>query len=180
MCIVPLIARGRVLGDLALATGDESGRRFGPETLDASRGRSPTASRSRWTTRCSTSTASTSRSRCRRSCCRASCPRCPGIDVAARYAAAGEGNDVGGDFYDLFASGDGWQVVIGDVVGKGPAAAAVTGLARHTIRAAAPYEASPSALLRVLNRARPQRGARPAAWPPCAACGWTRRTAGWG
>jgi serine phosphatase RsbU (regulator of sigma subunit) len=44
-------------------------------------------------------------------------------------------------------------VAIGDVVGKGPAAAAVTGLARHTLRAAAPYESSPAALLSGLNRA---------------------------
>ena len=77
----------------------------------------------------------------------------PGLDVAARYSAAGEGNQVGGDFYDVFASDTGWQVVIGDVVGKGPAAAAVTGLARHTMRAAAAYEGAPSQLLRVLNAA---------------------------
>lgn len=80
-------------------------------------------------------------------------PSIPWLDVAARYSAAGEGNEVGGDFYDLFASGDGWQVVIGDVVGKGPAAAAVTGLARHTMRAVAAYEGAPSQLLRVLNDA---------------------------
>lgn len=78
-------------------------------------------------------------------------PDVPGLDVAARYRAAGEGNAVGGDFYDLFASGDGWQVVIGDVVGTGPSAAAVTGLARSTLRAAAAYEGAPSQLLRLLN-----------------------------
>ena len=45
---------------------------------------------------------------------------------------------MGGDFYDVFESRDGgWAVVVGDVCGKGPEAAAVTGLARHTLRAGA-------------------------------------------
>ena len=60
-------------------------------------------------------------------------PDVPGIELAARYVAAGEGNEVGGDFYDLFRTGDGeWAVAIGDVCGKGAEAAAVTALARYT------------------------------------------------
>ena len=66
-------------------------------------------------------------------------------------------------------------MVIGDVVGKGPAAAAVTGLARHTLRAAAAYERSPRALLTQLNRAllaeEPGAG-----WRRSPACGSTRRS----
>ena len=58
-----------------------------------------------------------------------SVPRIPGMELAARYRAAGEGNEVGGDFYDAFESSDGaWILTIGDVCGKGPEAAAVTGL----------------------------------------------------
>ena len=65
-------------------------------------------------------------------------PDVPGIELAARYVAAGEGNEVGGDFYDCFRTGDGeWAVVIGDVCGKGAEAAAVTALARYTVRASA-------------------------------------------
>jgi sigma-B regulation protein RsbU (phosphoserine phosphatase) len=61
---------------------------------------------------------------------------------------------VGGDFYDLFEAGGGrWSVVVGDVCGKGPDAAAVTALARYTLRAAAMQQTSPSAGLRVLNEA---------------------------
>ena len=66
----------------------------------------------------------------------AALPTIPGIEVAVRYWPAGEANDVGGDFYDVFAldpPGQ-WAVVIGDVCGTGPAAAALTGLARHSIR----------------------------------------------
>ncbi len=81
-------------------------------------------------------------------------PDVPGFQVAARYHAAGEGNEVGGDFYDLFDTGDGgWAVVIGDVCGKGPEAAAVTGQARYTVRAAAMRQRRPSRILDTLNEA---------------------------
>ncbi len=60
---------------------------------------------------------------------------------------------VGGDFYDAFAvDGGRWVLAVGDVRGKGVNAAAVTGLARHTIRSIAMYEARPSTILSHLNR----------------------------
>jgi serine phosphatase RsbU (regulator of sigma subunit) len=80
-------------------------------------------------------------------------PTVPGLTVAARFRAAGETSDVGGDFYDLFPSGDAWMVVVGDVTGKGPAAAAITSLARYTMRTAAMYERSPAQVLARLNDA---------------------------
>lgn len=80
-------------------------------------------------------------------------PEIPGLDVAVRYWAAGEGNDVGGDFYDVFVIPEGWAVVIGDVCGNGPIAASLTALARHTIRAAASNGAEPHEVLRQLNHA---------------------------
>ena len=65
-------------------------------------------------------------------------PAIDGFDVAARYIPAGEGLDVGGDFYDALAMGDNrWLFVLGDVTGHGVRAAATTGLVRHTIRSAA-------------------------------------------
>jgi PAS domain S-box-containing protein len=80
--------------------------------------------------------------------------RVPGLDVAARYVAAGE-LDVGGDFYDLFQVDETgtWIAAIGDVSGKGAEAAAMTGLLRHTLRAVAPFDDSPSALIAQLNKA---------------------------
>lgn len=82
-----------------------------------------------------------------------SLPSIPGLELGARYAPAGEGVEVGGDFYDAFAvDGGRWLLVVGDVRGKGVDAAAVTGLARHTIRSIALYEARPSAILAHLNR----------------------------
>jgi serine phosphatase RsbU (regulator of sigma subunit) len=81
-------------------------------------------------------------------------PDIPGIELAARYLAAGEDNDVGGDFYDCFPTGPGeWAAVIGDVCGKGAEAAAVTALARHTIRASVVHDARPASVLRDLNSA---------------------------
>jgi PAS domain S-box-containing protein len=80
-------------------------------------------------------------------------PVIPHVDLAARYLPVGEGNEVGGDFYDVFDSGDGtWGAVVGDVCGKGPEAAAVMGLVRHTLRALARFQRRPSKLLRELNR----------------------------
>jgi serine phosphatase RsbU (regulator of sigma subunit) len=62
-------------------------------------------------------------------------PVIPGLDIAAGYQAAGEGNEVGGDFYDVFQVGpDRWRFAIGDVCGKGMEAASVTGLTRHALR----------------------------------------------
>ena len=81
-------------------------------------------------------------------------PDIAGIDVAVRYWATGEGTAVGGDFYDLFdVDAEHWAVVIGDVCGTGPAAAALTGLARHTIRASAWHGASHAEVLRNVNNA---------------------------
>lgn len=61
----------------------------------------------------------------------------PGAEVAARHRAGMAGTEVGGDFYDLFQVGGHWMAVLGDVCGKGPEAAALTALARHTVRATA-------------------------------------------
>jgi PAS domain S-box-containing protein len=81
-------------------------------------------------------------------------PDVPGVELAARYLAAGEGNEVGGDFYDCFPTGGGdWALVIGDVCGKGAEAATVTALARYTLRAAAQHTRRPRAVLRQLNDA---------------------------
>src|SRR5215218_10468084 len=78
----------------------------------------------------------------------------PGIEVGVEYLPVGEENEAGGDFYDLIrTSEDGWLAVIGDVCGKGATAAAVTALARYTIRAIAMREDEPSALLSALNEA---------------------------
>ena len=75
-------------------------------------------------------------------------PQPPGVLVAARYWPADTTSEIGGDFYDLFEIADGrWGVTIGDVCGKGIEAAALTGVTRHTIRAAARHLDSPADVL---------------------------------
>ncbi|QIQ06580.1 PP2C family protein-serine/threonine phosphatase [Streptomyces liangshanensis] len=75
----------------------------------------------------------------------------PGLDVSAYYRIA-SADLVGGDFYDLFGLTPGtWGLFLGDVCGKGAAAAAVTSLARYTLRAAAVYDPVPTAVLANLN-----------------------------
>jgi PAS domain S-box-containing protein len=81
-------------------------------------------------------------------------PAIPGALLAARYRAAGELNEVGGDFYDVFPRSEReWAMVVGDVSGKGAEAAALTALARYTLRVAAMDHDRPSAALRRLNAA---------------------------
>jgi serine phosphatase RsbU (regulator of sigma subunit) len=80
-------------------------------------------------------------------------PTIPGIDIAARYWPAGVSH-VGGDFYDVFAlGGRRWALLIGDVCGTGPDAAALTSIARHTVRAAARHDAPPVDVVAWLNEA---------------------------
>jgi PAS domain S-box-containing protein len=80
-------------------------------------------------------------------------PDLPGLELSALYRAAGLGNEVGGDFYDVFVAGDGRVLItMGDVQGKGPAAAAVTALVRHSLRAEAMHDSDPTRLLEGLNR----------------------------
>ena len=79
-------------------------------------------------------------------------PRIPGLDVAAAYRPAGDGGEVGGDFYDVFQIGeDDWAVVLGDVAGKGLGAAILTSLVRYSLRAIAVRVAEPGEVLRELN-----------------------------
>jgi anti-sigma regulatory factor (Ser/Thr protein kinase)/GAF domain-containing protein len=74
------------------------------------------------------------------------------VEFGARYHPAGEGNEVGGDFYDVFLVPDGgWAVAIGDVCGKGAEAAAITGLARNVVRLLVREGRTPSQALTRLN-----------------------------
>lgn len=78
----------------------------------------------------------------------------PGLDVAGVYRPAGDGSEVGGDFYDVFPTARGTHaIVLGDVSGKGASAAVVTALARHVIRGESIHEGSPARVLAVLHEA---------------------------
>jgi serine phosphatase RsbU (regulator of sigma subunit) len=80
-------------------------------------------------------------------------PQIPGFRLASLYRAAGEQNDVGGDFYDAFEVPGGWMVIVGDVAGRGAEAAALTSLSRYTFRTAGKLLGDPIAALGQLNAA---------------------------
>lgn len=152
MITVPLRAGDRVIGTLQLATTAASHRVFGPydvELAEELARRAAIAVEHARVHATRTHIATT----LQRSLLPPALPAVPGLEVAARFRAVGAGSEVGGDFYDLFPSRDGWTVLIGDVTGKGPEAAAITSLARYTMRTVAHYERDPRAMLERLNAA---------------------------
>jgi serine phosphatase RsbU (regulator of sigma subunit) len=81
-------------------------------------------------------------------------PELPGAELAAYYRPAGEGLDIGGDFYDVFPlPGGRWAFMIGDVCGRGAIAATITALVRNTARAVAPLLGDPVAVAGAINTA---------------------------
>ena len=141
--VVPMAARGRTLGALTFATGP-SGRRFDEHDVELAEELGRRCATAVDNARLYSERAYIART-LQESLLPAELPEIPGIEAAARFRPTGEGNEVGGDFYDLFETGSrGWTVVMGDVCGKGPDAAAVTALARYTLRAAAMRERLPS------------------------------------
>jgi serine phosphatase RsbU (regulator of sigma subunit) len=150
--IAPLRARARTFGTLTLANTGPS-RRFGEADVQlaeelARRAGTAIDNARLYTER--THIAHTLQARL----LPARLPDVPGAMLAARYRAAGELNEVGGDFYDVFPrSEEEWAMVVGDVSGKGPEAAAVTALARYTLRAGALDDDAPAKALRRLNSA---------------------------
>lgn len=149
---VPLLARAKTLGAITLISSNP-GRRYDEEDL---------ALAENLAYRCALAVDNARLHRERTSIARAfqrsllppHLPEIPGVEVGAEYLPLGEETEVGGDFYDLIdTSYDGWVCTIGDVRGKGPEAAAVTALARYTMRAVVLHRDKPSEILGVLNEA---------------------------
>jgi PAS domain S-box-containing protein len=85
-------------------------------------------------------------------------PAIPGWRTAGLYEPASGGGKVSGDFYDAFEVPGGWAVMIGDVGGRGVEAAALTAMARYTLRTAAAVVADPVVAFKELNTALLERG----------------------
>jgi PAS domain S-box-containing protein len=151
--VVPLVARGRGLGAVTFASA-ESGRLFGPPDLELAEDLARRAALAIDNAGLYEERSHIART-LQRSLLPSSLPEIPGVEVAALYQPATiTRTEVGGDFYDLFEIGpDAWGVAMGDVCGKGVEAAALTGLARHTVRAAALRRSGPRVVLDDLNEA---------------------------
>ena len=151
--VAPLRARGRTLGAITFVAA-ESKRMFTRDDVDLVEELARRAALSVDNSRLYTERTAIAHS-LQAELLPSSLPEIPGVQVAVRYRAAGELNEVGGDFYDVFERrrGEGWAFEIGDVSGKGAEAAAVTALARHTVRTASLQPASSRELLETLNDA---------------------------
>ncbi|GAA1944853.1 SpoIIE family protein phosphatase [Streptomyces durmitorensis] len=156
--VLPLVARNRVIGMLTL--GKPSDEHFRQEILELAEDLSRRAALALDNARLYSERMAISQS-LQRSLLPPGLPQIPGVEVEVIYRAAGEGNEVGGDFYDLFPIRDGaYGFAIGDVCGTGPEAAAVTGLARHALRLLAREGFGGPAVLERLNAAILDEGAR--------------------
>jgi serine phosphatase RsbU (regulator of sigma subunit) len=158
---VPLVARGRVIGALALGALPSGA---GPHQLSLLADLAPRVALAIDNARLYAERTATSRA-LQRSLLPPELPRLPGVDIGVAYDAAGSGNDVGGDFYDVFRLShepdDGrFAFAVGDVCGKGPEAAAVTGLARHALRLLARRGDDIATVLRHLHAAILDEGSR--------------------
>ncbi len=149
---VPIVCRGRALGSMTLVSTN-SRRRYTKEDLQRAEELASRAAFPIDNARLYEKSAIVART-LQNSLLPPDLPRIPGAELTARYIPAGEGLDVGGDFYDVFQTGRrSWGIVVGDVTGKGVEAAAITAFARHTLRTAAMTTDRPSEILNILNRA---------------------------
>ncbi|MFI8190272.1 SpoIIE family protein phosphatase [Streptomyces sp. NPDC085946] len=156
--VLPLVARNRVIGMLTL--GKPTDEHFRQEILELAEDLSRRAALALDNARLYSERTAISQS-LQRSLLPPELPSIEGVEVEVIYRAAGEGNEVGGDFYDLFPIRDNaYGFAIGDVCGTGPNAAAVTGLARHALRLLAREGLSGPAVLERLNSAILDEGAR--------------------
>lgn len=148
--IVPLVARGRTLGTLSLVWA-ESERTYGERELAMATDLAARAAVAVDNARLYRFRSHIART-LQRSLLPPVLPVIEGVELTARYRPAEEGADIGGDFYDIIQLGEReWGLVIGDVCGKGVEAAALTGLARHSIRATLRQGSDGQAAITVLN-----------------------------
>jgi sigma-B regulation protein RsbU (phosphoserine phosphatase) len=144
----PLVNEGRMIG--VIHVGSLRLRRFGPEDVDLLQTAANMVALA--VTARQTNVDRAAAAALQRSLIPAALPAVPGLELAARYLPAGEGG-VGGDWYDVFVlPGGEVGIVMGDVVGRGLAAAVVMGRLRSALRAYALEVLDPAAVLERLDR----------------------------
>jgi serine phosphatase RsbU (regulator of sigma subunit) len=146
---IPLIARGRVLGALSFLYPYPA-HRHDPEHTALMRDFANRAATALYNANMYVARTYLART-LQRSLLPDTLPVLEQLALASAYHPVGEGNEVGGDFYDVFTTPLGCWLAVGDVCGKGPEAAAVTALVRHSIRAFAFVRASPAQVLGAVN-----------------------------
>jgi putative methionine-R-sulfoxide reductase with GAF domain len=144
----PLVIEGRVIG--VIHVGSLSTRRFDPEDVDLLQTVASQVALAVEARRSNVERAAAVA--LQRSLIPSRLPPVPGLELCARYLPAHDGG-VGGDWYDVFRlPGDHVGVVMGDVVGRGLAAAVVMGRLRSALRAYALEVLDPAIVLERLDR----------------------------
>lgn len=147
--VVPLVARGRVLGAISFlhAHGD---LRYDPSDLDFLAELGERAALALDNARLYRE-----RDRVAKSLQRGLRPPRPaevdGLDISVVFEAAGEGIEIGGDLYDVLPTEDGCWLLVGDVAGKGSTAASVSVAVRHSVRGLTREIGEPEEVLRRVN-----------------------------
>lgn len=147
--VVAMMAAGKIVGALSLISA-ESGRRFSDADVALAEELARRAGAAVENSRLYTERSNIART-LQTSLLPRSLPAMPGWRAATLYRPAGDENWVGGDFYDAIEVRGGWLAIVGDVVGRGAPAAALTGLARHTLRTAATLLDDPLDAVKTLN-----------------------------
>jgi PAS domain S-box-containing protein len=147
--VAPLAGRGGVFGALTLAT-TQSGRQFSEQDLAIAEDLARRAALAIENARLYSAEHDIAHA-LQQSLLPGTLTQPPGAEIAASYRPAGEGAEVGGDFYDTWQNGDVTFLAIGDVAGHGPPAAALTSLTRQAMRVVSRYEGSPGRILAVVN-----------------------------
>jgi PAS domain S-box-containing protein len=158
--IVPLRVPTRAIGVLTLAT-DVSGRRLDQDDLELGEQLGRRAAVAVDNSRLHTTLREVAET-LQRGLLPAPVPDIPGWEIATLFRPTETEMrvDVGGDFYEVIEHEGGWFVVVGDVTGKGVAAASVTAMLRHGARAAARAEPSPAKILDRLDEVLAQQPTR--------------------
>lgn len=143
--VVPMTAGSRTVGALTMVNA-ESGRTFNQSDLEFAGQIAERAALAVENARLYTERSEVAHT-LQRSLLPEALPEIPGWEIAALYRAAGQGSEVGGDFYDFWKIENDWLMMIGDVTGKGVGAAAVTSLVRHVAWAASEVDPAPAQIL---------------------------------
>ena len=156
LILVPMLHAGTTVGVLTLGNG-QNGRAFDQQDLELAAEIARRAGTAVENARLATERGEVARV-LQEGLMPLALPHMSGWETAAMYQPAGEVNAVGGDFYDAFEIEGGWMITVGDVVGRGAAAASLTALARHTIRTAGTLTGDPCVALDMLDEALRARG----------------------
>jgi PAS domain S-box-containing protein len=154
--IVPMVTAERVVGAISLVSA-ESGRRFTEADLALAEELGRRAGTALENARLHTELAEVAET-LQRGLLPPALPAVPGWSMKSLYLPAAADIEVGGDFYDVFPTAAGWMAVIGDVVGRGAAAASLTAMARYTLRTAGSLVGTPTMGLARLNESLRERG----------------------